>query len=59
VFFFCLVETKDSDVPHMELLPADDLDEARFWARRMLTEHAMPVAAHIFRNDERLDTLRP
>ncbi len=59
VNFICYLETHTSAVPHMEVLPVKTLPEARLAARRMLSEHRRPIAAHIFRNDERVDTLIP
>ncbi len=55
--FICYVETRTSTVPHMEALPVDTLAEARLHARRLLTQHRKPVAAHIFHDDERVDTI--
>jgi len=57
VTYICLIETRTSDVPYMEILAAATLDAAREQARRLMREHGSPVAAHIFRNDVRLDTL--
>ncbi|MGZ9099515.1 MAG: hypothetical protein ACXW3O_07415 [Brevundimonas sp.] len=57
VTFICLIETRTSEVPYMEVLPAATLDAARDQARRLLREHGSPIAAHIFRDDERLDTI--
>ena len=55
--YICLIETRTSEVPYMEVLPAATLDAARDQARRLLREHGSPIAAHIFRDDERLDTI--
>ena len=55
--YICLIETKSSTVPYMEVLPAASLDAARDQARRLMREHGSPIAAHIFRDDERLDTI--
>ena len=59
VDFFCLIETEDHQVPHLEWLPVNSLAEARAHAKRMLQEHQRPLAAHIFANNEQLDVLRP
>ena len=59
MYYFCLVETKTCLVPHLEWLPVDTLDEARDLARRALNQHLMPLAAHIYANDERVDTVEP
>lgn len=59
VYFYCLVETKACQVPHLEWLPVDTLEEARDHARRALNRHLMPIAAHIYVDDERLDTVEP
>ena len=59
MMFICYVETWDCNVPHMEPLPADTLDEARLCARRLLQDQDRSLAAHIFRDDVRLDTLVP
>lgn len=55
--YFCLIETRTSAVPCMEVLPAATLEAARDQTRRLMREHGSPIAAHIFRNDERLDTI--
>lgn len=55
--YICLIETRTSAVPYMEVLAAATLDAAREQTRRLMREHGSPVAAHIFRDDERLDTL--
>lgn len=57
--FFCLVETDRSSTPHLEWLPVDTVEDARDHARRVLNQHLMPIAAHIYAEDERVDTIRP
>lgn len=57
--FFCYIDTQTSAVPYMEALPVDSLEEARFLALRMLGQHRKALAAHIFREDDRVDTLIP
>lgn len=57
--FFCLVETETCSTPHLEWLPVDTLDEARDHARRALNQHLMPIAAHIYADDELFETIRP
>lgn len=59
VYFFCLVETQASHVPHLEWLRVDTLEEAGIHARRTLNQHLMPIAAHIDADSEKLDTVRP
>lgn len=59
MIFFCYIETGASTVPHMEPMPVETLEQARFYAQRLMRDHARPVAAHIFRDDERLDTVVP
>ena len=59
MYFFCLVETRSCHVPHLECLPVDTLDEARVHARRALNQHLMPIAAHIYADDERVDMVEP
>jgi hypothetical protein len=57
--FFCLIETEGCQVPHLEYLPVDSLDEARAKVRLLMREHRLPVSARIFAGNERLDTLMP
>lgn len=57
--FICFVETRTSDVPHMEPLPVDTLEDARACARQMLAAHQEPLVAHLFNDQERVDTLLP
>ncbi len=59
MYFFCLIETEVCQVPHLEWLPVDTLEEAREHTRRVLIQHRLPIAAHIYADNEQLDTLRP
>jgi hypothetical protein len=55
--YFCFVETETSKVPHMEPMAVDNLMAARVMARQIARSHRRPVAAHIFHQDERVDTV--
>lgn len=57
--FFCLIETEGCQVPYLDYLPVDSLDEARAQVRLLMSERSLPVSAQIFAGNERLDTLMP
>lgn len=56
--YFCFIESDILSVPHMEPLTADNLDDAREEARRLLASHASGIAAHVLKDDEKVLTLR-
>lgn len=56
--FFCFIDSDLMSAPHMEPLAADTVDEARREAERLLYAHASGYAAHDFKGDERLLTIR-
>ncbi|KQS53830.1 hypothetical protein ASG17_12755 [Brevundimonas sp. Leaf363] len=56
--FFCYIESDILTVPHMEPLEAESVDEAKSEAERLLYAHASGYAAHVFKEEERLLTIR-
>ena len=46
--FFCYVFSEGSQTPHMEVLPAPTLYEAKTQSSRMLTEHLRATRAEVF-----------
>lgn len=56
--YFCFVESSILTVPHMEPLAAGDDEGAIAEAERLLLRHASGYAAHVFRDDERIGTVR-
>ena len=56
--FFCYIESNILTVPHMEPLEAESVDDAKSEAERLLYAHASGYAAHVFREDQRLLTIR-
>lgn len=57
--FICFIESEGSSVPHMEPMTADNLATALVEARRMLGTHSRPLAAHVFKDDQRVETIIP
>ncbi|RYG09996.1 MAG: hypothetical protein EON96_17405 [Caulobacteraceae bacterium] len=58
VIYFCFIESDILSVPHMEPLAAANLEEARQEAEQLLYQHASGQAAHVFKEDDRLLTIR-
>lgn len=56
--YICFVESDTQSVPHMEPLAALTAEEARLEALRLLKQHASGTAAHVFKGDERVLSLR-
>ena len=56
--FFCYIESNILTVPHMEPLEAESVDDAKSEAERLLYAHASGYAADVFREDQRLLTIR-
>lgn len=56
--FFCYIESNILTVAHMEPLEAESVDDAKSEAERLLYAHASGYAAHVFREDQRLLTIR-
>ena len=56
--FFCYIESNILTVPHMEPLEAESVDDAKIEAERLLYAHSSGFAAHVFREDQRLLTIR-
>jgi hypothetical protein len=56
--YFCFIESEILSVPHMEPLAAETVEDAREEAERLLLDHASGYAAHVFRDDDRLLTIR-
>lgn len=57
--FICFVESHTSDVPYMEPIPVDTVEEARARARQMLAAHEAPIMAHLFCDQDKVETLMP
>ena len=57
--YICFVESDTQSVPHMEPLAAMTAEEARDEALRLLSRHASGRAAHVFKGDECVHSLRP
>lgn len=55
--YLCFIETQTSSVPHMEALDADTLEEAQAAAHRMIGEHRAPVAVHLFKGEDLIQTV--
>lgn len=56
--YICFIESTILSIPHMEPLSATKADEAREEARRLLSQHASGIAAHVFAGEERIHTIR-
>lgn len=56
--YFCFVESTSTAVPHMELLDADCLDQARSETQRLLGQHSSAARARIFLDAVEMDILR-
>ncbi|MFC7380483.1 hypothetical protein [Brevundimonas sp. GCM10030266] len=56
--YFCFVESEILSVPHMEPLAACSLEEAKLEAKALLEQHASGFAAHIFKDDKRVASIR-
>lgn len=56
--YFCFIESEILTVPHMEPLLAEELDDAKAEAERLLAQHASGYAAHLFEDDEQVATIR-
>ncbi len=59
MIYFCLIETSASSVPHMEPLDANDLPEAAAQTRQAIRGHQSVIAAHVFGDGYRLETILP
>lgn len=59
MIYFCLIETSASSVPHMEPLDANDLAEAAGQTRQAIRGHHSVIAAHVFGDGHRLETILP
>ena len=57
--YFCFIETEIQTVPHMEPLTAEELDDAKTEAARLLAQHASEYVAHVYEDDERVATITP
>lgn len=56
--FSCYIESNILTVPHMEPLEAESVDDAKSEAERLLYAHSSGYAAPVFREDQRLLTIR-
>lgn len=57
MIYFCFVELEGCNVPYMEPMPVDTLEEAREYARRLLCDQHRALGAHIFADEDYLGTL--
>lgn len=57
--YFCFIESKILSVPHMEPLLAQTEDEALAEAADLMGLHASAIAAHVFKDEERVGTIMP
>lgn len=56
--FICYIESDVHAVPHMEPLATDCAETARLEAQALLANQTSGIAAHVFRGDERLFSIR-
>lgn len=57
--YFVFIESDVLTVPHMEPLMATDRDDAMAEARDLMSLHFSAIAAHVFKGDERIGTIKP
>ncbi len=55
--YICFIESRNSSTPHMEPLMAEDLTEALSEAYRLMGQHTTPLAAHVFKEDQLIQTV--
>lgn len=56
--YYCFIDSRFSNTPHMEALDADSLEQAKAEARRLMSQHASAVAARIFLDDDEVAVLQ-
>lgn len=56
--YFCFIESSILSVPHMEPLAADDPYTAKIEAEALLKQHGSGYAAHVFKGNQRVGTVR-
>jgi hypothetical protein len=59
VTYFCYIESKILSVPHMEPLLAETEDEAMSEAADLMGLHSSAIAAHVFKDEDRVGTITP
>ncbi|TAJ56883.1 hypothetical protein [Brevundimonas sp.] len=57
--YFCFIESTILSVPHMEPLLAETEDEAMLEAADLMGLHSSAIAAHVFRDEDRVGTVTP
>lgn len=57
--YFCYIESKILTVPHMEPLLAETEDEAMSEAADLMGLHSSAIAAHVFKDEDRVGTITP
>jgi len=57
VTYICFIDCTAMTVPHLEVLEAESLDEAKIEAERLLKRHASGIAAHVYEGKKLLATV--
>lgn len=55
--YICYIDSASSDVPFMDVITSDDLDEVRAYARRLMAERPASTGARLFRGSEFIEDL--
>lgn len=58
VTYFCFVESSPTGVQHMQPMDAESVEGARTEAAGLLRRHRRAYAAHIFVEDQHIETIR-
>ena len=55
--YICYIDSATSDVPFMDVITSEDLDEVRAYARRLLAERPAATGARLFQGSEFIEDL--